>query len=342
MQDLLNNHIQPYMNLYANNINANNVAVFQNIDISGNLNIKNTSNLSITTPNAGYQTIFGNSDLNNNLTSKNSSGNIISLSSSLSNFIVGDGMQYQTIQSAIDAALLTGNNETIIIKPGTYTENITLQPKISITSQNPDFTVTNNPVSIIGLLSVNFTGEASINNLSFSNDSANCINIIGNCTININNCNFTTTTSGDCLYVNDPLSNVNIRNCNFISCASNYININNSSSCVLFQSFVGLNTNGNLIVNGGVLSISYSGIGGTLNINSLCVCLNNVISIGDIPAFNIGAPGLLLITSTMIFSNNTSSTDFAIGTGTILNSPISLLGRTTVAGTLTTMPLATF
>ena len=51
-------------------------------------------------------------------------------SNSLSPFVVGSGCTYTTIQSAVTAAQFSGGN--IYIKPGTYTENLTLYDNINL------------------------------------------------------------------------------------------------------------------------------------------------------------------------------------------------------------------
>jgi len=51
-------------------------------------------------------------------------------SNSLSPFVVGSGCTYTTIQSAVTAAQVSGGN--IYIKPGTYTENLTLYDNINL------------------------------------------------------------------------------------------------------------------------------------------------------------------------------------------------------------------
>lgn len=344
MEDLLNPIIQPYMNIYANNINSNNLSIFGNIDISGNLNIKNIQNSLVNTPNAGYQTIFGNSDSNNNLTSKNSSNNLISLSSAISNFIVSsnvnDGMKYTTIQSAIDDAMLTGNTENIIIRSGVYNENITLHPKINLLGINTTQNINNPSVTINGLMTINFIGESTISNISFTNDSNNCINISGACVISINNCNFNTTTSGDCIYVNDLTSFVKCNYCNFINCPTlnYYINVNASNNVICYFCTIGALATvppiGNLIVNSGLLVLIYSIARTTIFINDpgFMISLYNFMPLDDQPAFTLsGAGSTLICTNATILSNPTSSTDFITGTGNLIKSLISLNGRTTAA-----------
>lgn len=326
--------------LQVYSINTNSIS-------TSNINIENLSNSNVSTPNAGVQTIFGNSDTNNNLTAKNASSNLISLSSALSNFIVSsdqnEGMKYTSIQTAINDAVLTGNTENIIIRSGTYNENINLPDKINLLGVG-NININNPSVIINGLMTINLNGESTISNISFTNDSNNCVNITGNNRINFNYCNFSTTTSGDCININDLNAFVKFNYCNFINCpvTNYYINANASNNCILFNSTVGALAptppTGNLNVNSGLLVMIYSIINATVFINdpSFCISLYSFMPIGNQYAYVMSGLGSTLISvNTTIISDPTSSTDFISGTGTLVKSLISLLGRTTASGGIT-------
>ena len=109
------------------------------------------------------------------------------------NFIVGSGSSanYTTIASAITAANSAGSPQTIFIQPGTYTENLTLQPGINLTAWGCDSSINDSPnVIIIGKLSFSSAGTVSIFGIELQTNSDNFLAVTGSSAsiVNLNNC----------------------------------------------------------------------------------------------------------------------------------------------------------
>ena len=94
----------------------------------------------------------------------------------LSPFVVGKDpidSEYTTIQSALDAAALTGSPEVVFVKVGTYTENITIPSNISLVSFKQTIlegtiTITSSVNVLIDSLTINPSSGMSAINLSGS------------------------------------------------------------------------------------------------------------------------------------------------------------------------------
>jgi hypothetical protein len=81
---------------------------------------------------------------------------------------------YSTIQSAIDAAQA---GQTILINPGTYTENLTLKPSVNLAAYgNSGFTPS---VTIIGKLSHTQTGPVTISGIKLQTNGDYAISVTG-------------------------------------------------------------------------------------------------------------------------------------------------------------------
>lgn len=287
----------------------------------------------------------------NNLNANTITANTIIPNDTSSEFIVSPPSQnakYTSIQSAINAAVLTGSMQTIIIKPGTYPEDVILPNNINLLGSQSNFNVSDCPVILSGKITTNYTsGQSGISNLKILSTTT-CIESLltgVNTYLSVTGCSFETSGS-DCIFSNDPGMFIIFNNCTFINAATNFVRCDASNSLVLNNCFIGVlqNAQKNILINGGIVAMVYS-------INSAPVIVAGpgalitfycFTQIGDIPAYNISATGLVFSVNTLIFSDNTSSSDFAVGTGALLKSLISLMGRTTAAGTLTILPLTIF
>ena len=105
-----------------------------------------------------------------------------------SNFIVAptiaEGANYTTIAAAIAAA---SSGDTIFIKPGTYTEDITLKAGVNLTSF--DRTVPNNNVvnvQLIGTITISATGHTLVSGLDVSPNTGPSIDLTGTNSTNTN------------------------------------------------------------------------------------------------------------------------------------------------------------
>ncbi len=98
---------------------------------------------------------------------------------------LAEGANYTTIASALTDAT---SGQTIFIRPGTYTENITLKAGVDIVSFNGEADTPN--VIISGTVGASYSGTATISNIRLQTNSANNVSMTGaNATVlNLNNC----------------------------------------------------------------------------------------------------------------------------------------------------------
>lgn len=113
-----------------------------------------------------------------------------------SNFIVAptvaEGAGYTTIQAAITAA---SSGNTIFIKPGTYTENLTLKAGVNLSCYECDAQTPN--VTISGKCTATFAGTACFSGIRFQTNSDNAIEITGSSAtvLRFSNCFFNVTSN---------------------------------------------------------------------------------------------------------------------------------------------------
>lgn len=96
---------------------------------------------------------------------------------------IGERGTYETIQDAIDAA---SAGDTIFIRPGTYTENITIKNGISLVGLSNSFSTTSNTI-IRGKIT-STAGTSLIDNLVLQTNSDYVLDISGNSTVNLFRC----------------------------------------------------------------------------------------------------------------------------------------------------------
>ncbi len=92
---------------------------------------------------------------------------------------------HTTIASALTAS---SSGDTIFIRPGTYTENITLKAGVNLSAFDCDALTPN--VKIVGTCTMTATGTCSISGIRLQTNSANIISITGTnvVTLNLRNC----------------------------------------------------------------------------------------------------------------------------------------------------------
>jgi hypothetical protein len=88
---------------------------------------------------------------------------------------------FTTIGAALTAA---SSGQTIFIRPGTYTENLTLVAGVNLTAYTTD--ANNGTVTIIGTLTATYTGVVNINGIRLQTNSANVISSTGSNTLTLN------------------------------------------------------------------------------------------------------------------------------------------------------------
>ena len=153
-----------------------------------------TENTGSATPAANNLNIFGLGE-----TTTIGSGSTVSiLSPRVAKFVVDPVVNVgtnQTIQSAINAA---SSGETIFIRPGTYTENLSLKPGVSLTAFTCDGSSTGSSIPnvlIVGKMTLNASGICNISALAFQTNSdyiietsnANAKPVFTNCFFNCTN-----------------------------------------------------------------------------------------------------------------------------------------------------------
>ncbi len=128
---------------------------------------------------------------------------------------LAEGANYTTIASALTAA---SSGQTIFIRPGTYTENLTLKAGVNLTAFDCDAFTPN--VTIVGKCSATFAGAASISGIRLQTNSDYLLEISGteatvidliNCYINVTNntaINYTTTSVSAFLGINSCAGNL--------------------------------------------------------------------------------------------------------------------------------------
>jgi hypothetical protein len=149
---------------------------------------------------------------------------------------------HTTIAAAITSAT-TG--DTIMLLPGTYTENPTLKAGVNITGWPCDggasgqATNVSSNVIILGTCTAAFTGSASYSGIQFVTNAAAALALTGANASNLifNNCSFVANNS-TAITLNAANSNLNFFNCVFNSAASNLLFAETTSSGAIFQSCV--------------------------------------------------------------------------------------------------------
>lgn len=272
------------------------------------------------------------------------------ISPSLANdFVVSaESKQYPTIQSAINAAALLGTAQVIVIKPGTYNENITLANNVSVIGASSSLSLASFPVKINGTITANFTGSCSIQNVSVNNIDNNIfISTSGTPFMSISNTSLSVTgTTGSCVFTNNVNCFMLFNGCNFVQTSSTgyFINSSNSNQIVLFNSLVGaVGLSGNILVDNGFVIAVQSVLNAPVLINnsSTFLTIYSFHTLGDIPAFTMTGTGTVLCIQASIFSDASGGTDFITGVGTFIRSLVTLAGRSTIDPGITVMALTT-
>lgn len=107
-----------------------------------------------------------------------------------------NGANFTTLSAAYTAASAAGSPQTVFLQPGTYTENITLNPGINLSAYSCDSSSPN--VTILGKLSYSSSGKVAISGIELKTNADFALSITGstnsivdliNCKINGNNNN---------------------------------------------------------------------------------------------------------------------------------------------------------
>jgi len=141
---------------------------------------------------------------------------------------------HTTIATALTSA---SSGETIFIRPGTYTENITLKAGVCLTAF--ECNAVQPSVTIVGTLTATFIGTASISGIQIQTNSSQFLAVTGSSAtiINIKSCllncanssgiSYTSSSSSSAINIYDSLVALTASNTLFVSTGSGTISMNN-------------------------------------------------------------------------------------------------------------------
>jgi hypothetical protein len=253
---------------------------------------------------------------------------------------------HTTIASAITAA---SSGDTIFIRPGSYTENLTLKAGVSLTAFTGDGMVPT--VTIIGTCSFAAAGSAAINNVRMQTNGAAILSVTGSeaSDVYLNNCDLNCTdNSGITFSSSSSSASVTLTNCtgNLATTGINYFDCSSAGALSLSQCVLS-NTGGSSTANtlsAGVLfvrnttfsnPITTSGATATMFLNNTAITTStqNVTALthgstaagtntidnsrfgsGTASAISIGASATLTMTGSRVTSSNANA---ITGSGTL-------------------------
>ncbi len=220
----------------------------------------------------------------------------------------GNG-DFKTIQAAITAALI---GQTVFVRPGTFTENITLTPGIDITAFGCDSSLngTGN-VKIIGTLTLTTAGSVTISGIQLQTNSAAVLAVTGSAAsiVNLNNCYLNCTNNTGITFSSSSASSaINLNNC--------YGNLGTTG--------IGLFTN----TSAGMMKIIYSNINNTG---------------ASTTASTTSTANVTFFFSNIVFALSSSSTgSYSIAQSVVDTTLINTIGLTTVGTGVNTIYASIF
>lgn len=258
------------------------------------------------------------------------------------------GTPYSTIQSALDAANAAGIAANIVIRPGTYTENLTLYDNIAITGTD------SNEVIITGTHTPPTSGDISINSCTLT-AAAHILSSVasGSTNIAIEDC-FINLTAGFIFHLANWNGNLNIIKCRDGSTSNGIINNTSGSVVNVMSSEVGaapavFTTSGNVKLHSSTVNCDtlFAGVGPTVNIDQ-CTFLgtvsagggavtaisNSIISTGASSAILHGSTGTFTLSDVTINSSANPCITGA-GAGNLILGSVTYLNNSNIAGALT-------
>ena len=263
-----------------------------------------------------------------------------------SRYIVGTGA-FATIQAAINEANANGGNAVVFLRPGTYTENLTLYSTVSLEGAE------NSLCTITGKHTPPATGSINFTRITFASgthilDS----NAAGTTAITFNRCIFNCTNGYTCNLTNWTGA-LTIKFSSDLSTSNGVINNAGGSNVTIRNSLVGtgaaaLTTNGNLDIFNGKIgcpvtlagsnasSIIEAGsvINGTLTTggSATLVVSNSRIASATATAITVGSSSPLYLSNVVL--NTTNATAIG-GTGSVQFNEVTFTNSSVLAGTIT-------
>jgi hypothetical protein len=278
-------------------------------------------------------------------------GGVIRGGNFISQFVVGTApdAHYQTVQSAITAAAAAGGG-TVYVKPGTYTENLTLASNVDIVGTPYQQT------TITGVHTPPATGSVLLQNLTltsathiFSSAAA------GTGTLSIEQC-IVNVTNGYIFNVVNWVGSLSIDDSGSLSTNDGVVNNTAGAPVFITSSTVGAGTGQTLTYAGGtftaenaeILCPSTFGTGATLLLkmgsrvsrtmtftnNSTATISSTSFETGATAAITQSSSGALSLSSCSITSSNSPAITGA-GAGALTLGGVDFLSNSSIAGTLT-------
>ena len=258
---------------------------------------------------------------------------------------------YATIQSAINAANTAAIPAIVYVRPGAYTENLTLYTNISLEGSE------STEVTIIGQHTPPNAGSLSFTRIGFISAGANSVLLsaaAGTTNLKFTRCRFVINNGYICNLVNWS-GTLTFRYCNEGASANNGVisNATGSSVVVLSNTIIGTGTGNTMTVNGSSdffnvklgcpLTISGAGVslieGGSILLGMLTTAgtvnlkiRNSTISTGVISAVTVGSAVALLLNNVVI---DTSNAIAIAGTGIVNFNEATFVNSKALAGTIT-------
>lgn len=273
---------------------------------------------------------------------------------------------HTTIQGAITAA---SSGETVFIRPGTYTEDLTLKAGVNLTAFECDSSLNaTGHVIISGNATLSTAGSVTITGIQLQTNSAAFLTVSGSAAsiVNLNNCHLNCTNATGISYSSSSASSlINVFKCtgnlgttgigfhsmssagnlvyeycyftntgNSVTASTNsagFIFFNYSTANIAFStSSTGTFLAAHSIINPGVnLNVTAITTAGTSALNEMNFC--NVSS-GSASTISIGSGTTMFINNSLINSSNTNA---ITGAGTVIYSLISFFNTSSLINTTT-------
>ena len=275
---------------------------------------------------------------------------------------------HTTLTSAMAAATA---GDTIFVRTGTYTENITLVAGVNISAFNCDSLTPN--VTLDGYFTGSYLGTVSISGINIANSTVNQPNIIligtNNSVLNLINCNIQVVTSTSVgIRVQNTGTKINLYNCtadnsgngqlfavgtgstgnflNFYNCtmynssnSTNLSNINGNGFVNIYNSlfYSAITTTGGLsIYNSTFITPNVTAISAVTSSPGPILMQNCSINSGSASALTINSGGTATVTNLTVYSTNTNA---ITGAGTLNYGPITFTGSSSLVNVSTQNPL---
>jgi hypothetical protein len=249
---------------------------------------------------------------------------------------------YSSIQAAIDAAALTGRRETVLISPGTYTEDILLRDNVHIEGSNSPFTVyspntilSGNVTHTLGAMS-----EVSITKVAFkANGKTITIGGTNEIIIDLNAVCIFSETVDPALVINNPNAVILCNNC-MIRGSDVICNVISTSNitfrgCLLGDIFP-MPTAPRILCAVGVMVILYSNGKVKLELSNPQTIINSsFFNSSEELAILSGGANLFMFASTFLADTPGNLLE---GTGVYSDGGNAIIGRTSFAAGITTFP----